>query len=119
MYALRYDKENKTDICHKNEFKKVIDENLIDQLDEEKYKFILDLQKFDNNCYEINYLYSKYNYFLRVFELKNKFQYLTMKDKKKKLSGRFEVALLKNVMIFKQYLLNMPEEKEKTLNQLV
>ena len=119
LYALRYDKENKTDICHKNEFKKVIDENLIDQLDEEKYKFILDLQKFDNNCYEINYLYSKYNYFLRVFELKNKFQYLTMKDKKKKLSGRFEVALLKNVMIFKQYLLNMPEEKEKTLNQLV
>ena len=79
------------------------------------------MQKFNNNCYEINYLYSKYNNFLRVFELKNKFQYLTMKDKKKKkkLSGRFEVALLKNVIVFKQYLLNMPEEKEKTLNQLV
>ena len=73
LHALRYDKENKADICDKNKFKKVIDEKLIDQLDEEKYKFILDLQKFNNNCYEINYLLSKYNYFSTVFELKNKF----------------------------------------------
>ena len=59
MYALRYDKENKIDIWDKNEFKKLIDEKLIDQLDEEKYKFVLDLQKFNNNCYRINYLLSK------------------------------------------------------------
>ena len=59
MYALRYDKENKIDIWDKNEFKKLIDEKLIDQLDEEKYKFVLDLQKFNNNCYGINYLLSK------------------------------------------------------------
>ena len=83
LYALRYDKENKTDICDKSEFKKVTDETLIDHLDEEKYKFILDLQKFNNNGYEIHYLLSKYNDFLRVFELKNKFRHLTMKDKKK------------------------------------
>ena len=36
LYAIRFDKQNKTDICDKNDFKKVIDENLIDQLDEEK-----------------------------------------------------------------------------------
>ena len=59
MYALRYDKENKIDIWDKNEFKKLIDEKLNDQLDEEKYKFVLDLQKFNNNCYRINYLLSK------------------------------------------------------------
>ena len=59
MYALRYDKENKIDIWDKNEFKKLIDEKLIDQLDEEKYKFVLDLQKFNTNCYRINYLLSK------------------------------------------------------------
>ena len=41
------------------------------------------MQKFNNNCYEINYLLSKYNYFLRLFELKSKFQHLTMKDEKK------------------------------------
>ena len=74
LYAIRFDKQNKTDICDKNDFKKVIDENLIDQLDEEKYEFILDLQKFYNNCYEINHVLSKYNCFLRVFELKNKFR---------------------------------------------
>ena len=36
LYAISFDKQNKTDICDKNDFKKVIDENLIDQLDEEK-----------------------------------------------------------------------------------
>ena len=83
LYVIRFDKQNKTDICDKNDFKKVIDENLIDQLDEEKYEFILDLQKFYNNCYEINHVLSKYNCFLRVFELKNKFRHLTVKKQKK------------------------------------
>ena len=47
----------------KNEFKNIIDEKLIDQLDEKKYEFILDLQKFNNNCYEINCFLSEFNYF--------------------------------------------------------
>ena len=34
-------------------------------------------------CYEINAILSKFGYFLRVFELKNKFRHLTMKDKTK------------------------------------
>ena len=45
---------------------------MIEQLEEEKYKFILDFQKFNDKYYEINCFLSKYNYFLRVFELKNK-----------------------------------------------
>ena len=44
LYALRYDKENKIDICDKNEFENLIDEKLIDQLDEAKYKVILDFK---------------------------------------------------------------------------
>ena len=80
LYALRYEKEKKTDICNKNEFEKVTDEKLIEQLDENKYQFILDLQKFNNNCYEIYSFLSNRNYFLRVFELKNKFRHLTMKE---------------------------------------
>ena len=83
LYAIRYDKENKTYVCNKNEFKKIIDKKLIEPLDEEKYKFILDLQKFNNNCHEINCFKSKYNYFLRVFELQSKCRHLTMKDPKK------------------------------------
>ena len=83
LYALRFDKTNKKDICDKNELKTVIDEKLIDQLDEGKYYFVLDLQKFDNKFYEINSFVSKYGYFLRVFELKNKFRQLFMKYFKK------------------------------------
>ena len=83
LYAIRFGKENKKDICDKDEFIKAIDESLFEQLDEEKYKFILDLQKFHNNCYEINSILSKYNYFLRIFELKNKFRQLSMKEPKK------------------------------------
>ena len=33
LYAIRYEKENKTDICNKNELKNIIDKKLIDQLD--------------------------------------------------------------------------------------
>ena len=32
-------------------------------------------------CYEVNSTLSKFGYFLRVFELKNKFRHLTIKDK--------------------------------------
>ena len=40
-------------------------------------------KKFNNNCFEINCFLSKYNHFLRVFELKNQFRHLTRKDPKK------------------------------------
>ena len=63
LYALRHEKQNETDIFNKNEFKNIIDEKLIDQLDEKKYEFILDLQKFNNNCYEMNCFLSEFNYF--------------------------------------------------------
>ena len=38
LYAIRYEKENKTDICNKNEFKNVIDKKLIDQLNMNLYQ---------------------------------------------------------------------------------
>ena len=41
LYALRYGKEKKTDICDKNEFKKVIDEKLIEQLDQKNINLYL------------------------------------------------------------------------------
>ena len=40
------------------------------ELDEKKYELILDLQKFNNDCYEINFLLPDFNYFLTVYELK-------------------------------------------------
>ena len=43
----------------------------------------IDLQKFNNDCYEINCLLSNFNYFLRVFELKNKFRQMVIKELEK------------------------------------
>ena len=42
----------------------------MEELHEKKYELILDLQKFNNDCYEINFLLSDFNYFLTVYELK-------------------------------------------------
>ena len=41
LYALRYEKEKKTDICNKNEFEKVTDEKLIEQLAEKNINLYL------------------------------------------------------------------------------
>ena len=57
--------------------------NLIDELDKNKFKLEIDLQKFNNDCYEINCLLSNFNQFLRVFELKNKFRQMIIKQPKK------------------------------------
>ena len=66
MYALRFDKTGFKDQCHKKEFEKSIDKSLIEKLIKEstdkgvieklihKFKFIIDLQKFQNMCYETN-----------------------------------------------------------------
>ena len=49
----------------------------------EKFEFLIDLKQFNNTCHLINYVLSNHNYILRVFELKNKFRYLSMKEPKK------------------------------------
>ena len=75
LYALRFDKTELKDTCNNEEFEKIIDKDLFEKLSKpEKLKFIIDLQKFHNLCYEINSILSKHNYFLRVFELQNKFR---------------------------------------------
>ena len=58
LYALRFDKTGFKDKCDKQEFEKSIDQSIIQKLID-KFEFIIDLQKFDNMCYEINYVLSK------------------------------------------------------------
>ena len=53
--------------CDKTKLQKIVDCNLIENL-LNKFEFIIDLQKFENMCYEINCILSKYDYFLRIFE---------------------------------------------------
>ena len=69
---------------NKEEFEKTIDKSLVEEfIQPEKFELIIDLQRFYNMYYEINTVLSKNGYFLKVFELKNKFRRLAMKDKSK------------------------------------
>ena len=52
-------------------------------------------------CSEINVILSKFGYFLRVFELKNKFCQLTMKDKtKQKIVRQLQSRLIEKYSSF-------------------
>ena len=60
---------------------------------------------------------SDFNYFLRVFELKNKFRQMIIKEPEKKtLLGNYQAAEIKNTTIIKLSQLNMWGRKEKILN---
>ena len=60
----------------------MIEKKLVEEIKQpEKFKSIIELQAFLNMCYEINMILSKFGYFLRVFELKNKFRHLSLKDR--------------------------------------
>ena len=41
-----------------------------------------------NMCYEMNSILSKFGYFFRVFELKNKFRHLAVKDRRQQKIAR-------------------------------
>ena len=94
LYALKVDKAGLKDMCNTEEFEKSIDKSLIEELNQpEKFQFIIELQKFYNMCYEVNTILSKHNYFLRVYELKNKFRRFSMKDKRKQKNGKTIIEL--------------------------
>ena len=70
-------------MCSLAELKESVDNNLFIQVNQEKFNIILDYRKFNNQCHEVNMLLAKHGYFLRVFELKNKFRHLALKNSKK------------------------------------
>ena len=112
MHALRFDKDGSKDKCDKTQFQKSVDCDLIENL-LGKFEFITDLQKFDNMCYEINCILSKYGYFLRIFELKKKYRRLAEKIKaSKKLLGNYLVVLLKNIAVLHRFQSNMKKAKK-------
>ena len=60
----------------------------------------LDYQKLDNQCHEVNMILAKHGYFLRVFELRNKFRHLTLKNPKNKtLLDNYLVVQTKNTTV--------------------
>ena len=60
----------------------------------------LDYRKFNNQCHEVNMILAKHGYFLRVFELRNKFRHLTLKNPKNKtLLDNYLVVQMKNTTV--------------------
>ena len=45
----------------------------------------VDVLNFENQCFKINTILNKYDMFLRVFELKDKFRYLFKQNSEKKM----------------------------------
>ena len=97
--------------CDKTEFQKSVDCNLVENL-LNKFEFIIDLQKCENMCYEINCILSKYGYFLQIFELKNKYRRLAVKDRNKQKIDNYLVVLLKNIVVLHKFHSNIKKAKK-------
>ena len=84
FFAIRFNVEQKNDLCSLAELKELVDNNLFIQLNQEKFNIILDYQNFNNQCHEVIVFLAKRGYFLTVFELKTKFRHLVLKNPKNK-----------------------------------
>ena len=84
LFKIREITENKTDICNQEDLLK---NDAVNQISEkliyEKTEFLLDLQEFNNVCYKINDILMKFDFFLRVFEQKNKYRQLLVRKPEK------------------------------------
>ena len=78
LYAIRYKLTEKKDSIDEENLKEDVGLALFHNLFEIKSLLRLDLDvlNFENQCFKINTILTKYNMFLRVFELKDKFRYL-------------------------------------------
>ena len=93
---------------------------MIEQLEEGKFKFILHLQKFNNICYEINLILSKHNYFLRIFELKDKYRQLSMKEPKKQYIVRqLSSCLIEKYNEFQVISIEFDRKQKKKLSLVI
>ena len=86
VYAIRYKKNEKKDLVSEDCLKKDIGDSFYDSLVGLKTIMILDLDysNFGKTCYETNDLLMKNGYFLRIYELKEKFRYVTHDNPSKK-----------------------------------
>ena len=118
LYALRYDNDKSTDACDIAELQKIFDSDLINNL-VNKFEFIIDLQKFDNMCYEINCILSKFGYFLRIFELKNKYRRSAVKNKdEQNLVRQLSSCLIEKYSGFSQICLAYQKKQRKLLKPI-
>ena len=113
IIALTFDKDGSKDKCDETQFQISVDCDLIENL-LGKFEFIVDLQKFNNMCYEINCILSKYGYFLRIFDLKNKYPRLAVKDKsKQKIVRQLSSCLIEKYSGFTQISIEYRKKQRK------
>ena len=81
LYRIRNLLENKTDLCDIITLKQnhVLDQ-ILEQFSSQELEFLLDLQELNRACYQINEILMEHNYFLRVFEQKNKYRQFFIKN---------------------------------------
>ena len=97
LFALRFNISQKSNVCDEAELKVCESEKVFFRLDKDKYK--IDNQKFNTQCIEVNQMLSEHGYFMRVFELKNKFRQLIFKNATNRISlGNFLAVYMKNLM---------------------
>ena len=86
LYAIRFLKTKKSDLCEEREIENQIGFDLYSKIKEKKENCILDLNKrnFDAMCFDLNEILVGQKFFLRVYELKDKFRYLFHEDYKEK-----------------------------------
>lgn len=86
LFTLRDQLTQKID----NELKEDVGAEISDEIYplKEIMRLDLDILNFENQCFQINRILNKNNFFLRVFELKEKFRALIKQDPKKKRNQR-------------------------------
>ena len=85
LYALRFDISEKVKVCTEKELHETIGADLFLKLFENRDKFKLELNnwKFNLLCMEINDVLADSSYFLRVYKLRKKIRYVSLKSPKK------------------------------------
>ena len=85
MYALRFYPSEKVDVCTENELQEKIGSDLFLKLfkNRDRFKLELDNHKFNLQGMEINDVLADSSYFLRVYELRKKFSYFSLRNPKK------------------------------------
>ena len=84
---MRYNQNDKTDPCaDDSELRSDVTPEIFDEISslKDKLKLDLDILNFENQCFQINRILMKNRFFLRVYEIKDKFRYLIKKDSQKK-----------------------------------
>ena len=122
LYALRHRLTNRIEACGDDaELRLDVKPETFDELNllMDRLKFDLDLLNFENQCFLINRILMKNNFFLRVFELTDKFRYLIKQDlQKKNIIRNLSSGIIENFNGFNIVRLELDKELRKEMSPI-